>query len=218
MSIESAENATARPELVGVSPSASLKGSGAGKQRASDAKARRARHVGSMSLDEKLRLLEEVAAALKDQGTNSSRSGAPIHSSVPPSTPEGGSDPSDIEMGDSDEIDDLMEMTASTEVYDSDTDVVPPAAGLRRCHAMAMVVQAEDMESNGREHPEPEPDVASTTNVSNGVNGRKRTQDEDEDEDENMKGISVPPVAVAYSPVPVFKKVKSNAPNRPSLA
>ncbi len=148
MSIESAENATARPELVGVSPSASLKGSGAGKQRASDAKARRARHVGSMSLDEKLRLLEEVAAALKDQGTNgrylsvsghgsstgpySSRSGAPIHSSVPPSTPEGGSDPSDIEMGDSDEIDDLMEMTASTEVYDSDTDVVPPAAGLRR--------------------------------------------------------------------------------------
>ncbi len=151
---QTAKNVTACPELVDVSSSASLKGSGAGKTRASDAKARRARHVGSMSLDEKLRLLEEVTAVLNkkqepngslrylpvskhglDTGPHSGRSGVLIqrHSSVPPSTPEGGSDLSDIEMTDfeSDGIDESIEMPP-TEIYDSDTDVVQPAGELKR--------------------------------------------------------------------------------------
>ncbi|PSR74959.1 hypothetical protein PHLCEN_2v9425, partial [Hermanssonia centrifuga] len=65
-----AKNATAHPGLVDVSPPASPKGSGAGKLRASNAKAQQARQVGSMSLDEKLKLLEEVTAALNKEQMN----------------------------------------------------------------------------------------------------------------------------------------------------
>ncbi|PSS37307.1 hypothetical protein PHLCEN_2v850, partial [Hermanssonia centrifuga] len=211
-----AKKATAHHGQIDVNPSASMEGSGTGIPRASDAKARRARHVGSMSLDEKLRLLEEVAAALnKDQkinrmylpashhgsgtGSYSRGSGAHRHSSVPPSTPEEGSDSSDIEMFNSDEvfnadeIDDPMEMTP-TEVYDSDTDMVPPATDLKRCHAMAVVVHVEDVNSNGPEQtkePEPEPEVVPATSVPDKGNGQKRNQDEDAE----MEGGGIPPVA-----------------------
>ncbi|THG93636.1 hypothetical protein EW026_g7652 [Hermanssonia centrifuga] len=116
----------------------------------------------------------------------------------------------------SDGIDESIEMPP-TEIYDSDTDVVQPAGELKQCHAMAMVVEVEDTSSNGREQPEelkPEPEVAATTSVSNERNERKRTQEEDEDEE----GISVPLVKVASRPAPVFKKVKSDVPNRLPLA
>ncbi|PSS34000.1 hypothetical protein PHLCEN_2v1956 [Hermanssonia centrifuga] len=202
-----AKNSAAHPGLVDISPPASPKGSGAGKVRASNAKAQQARHVGSMSLDEKLKLLEEVTAALnKEQnaggrylpaskygtgsGPSSGGSEAMRHPSVPPSTPQGSSE-RDVKMAD-EIVDHSIEMTP-TETYDSDVNNVLPATEL----------------NDEPEQPAPEPEPIATVSAKGKT--CKRMQDEDDDGDNKMDGSKVPADA-STSTGPVPKKVKTNIP------